>query len=118
MSDCIFCKIVRNEAPADILYEDEYSVVFKSINPVAPVHLLVVPKKHIISVDHIVENDKKLIGHLFLVAQKVAAEQGIDSGYKLAVNVGRAGGQEVFHLHIHLLGGWKNARDRDIPNMP
>ncbi len=118
MSDCIFCKIIQNEAPADIIYEDEHAIIFKSISPVAPIHLLVVPKKHIISIDHIVEDDKKLMGHLLLLAQKVAAEQEIDGGYKLAVNVGKGGGQEVFHLHIHLLGGWKSAKDRDVPNMP
>ena len=117
--NCIFCKIIKKEASSEIIYEDENTIVFKSIRPVAPVHLLVVPKKHIESADTILKEDKDLIGSLFLVAQKAADIAEIRNlGYKLAINVGRGGGQEVFHIHIHLLGGWRNEKERDIPTMP
>ena len=105
--DCIFCSIIKKEAPATIVYENENIIVFENIKPSAPIHLLMVPKKHIASVNEIKEEDKDLIGNLFLVAQEVARLKNIkNSGYKLAVNVGRDGGQEIDHLHIHLLG-WK-----------
>jgi len=117
--DCVFCKIIKKEISSEMIYEDDDAVVFKSIRPVAPIHLLVVPKKHIESVNTILEEDKNLMGNLFLVAQKSADIAEIkNSGYKLAVNVGKGGGQEVFHIHIHLLGGWKNEKTRDIPTMP
>ncbi len=107
--NCIFCKIIKKEAPATIVYEDENSVVFENIKPSTPVHLLVVPKKHIESVNHIKPEDRELIGDLFLSAQEAAKKVGIkDAGYKLAVHVGEGGGQEIFHLHIHILGGWKS----------
>lgn len=115
--DCIFCRIVEKKMPADIVYEDEETMVFHTIRPTAPVHLLVIPKKHIVSADHVQEEEKDLIGQLFLSAQKAAKKMNLE-GYKLAVNVGEKGGQEIFHLHVHLLGGWKNAKDRDIPSMP
>jgi len=108
MKDCLFCKIVNKEAPAEIVYEDEKVVTFKDIYPKAPLHLLVVPKKHIPSVDHLESADKELIGDLFLVAQKIAREQGVaKTGYKLVFNVGKGAGQIIDHLHLHLLGGWK-----------
>ncbi len=111
MENCIFCKIAQKEVPSEIIYEDEKVIVFKDLNPKAPVHLLVVPREHIASVRELEEKDKEIIGELFLVAKKVAEKEGIgESGYKLAVNVGEGGGQEVFHLHIHLLGGWKNGK--------
>ncbi len=107
MTDCIFCKIVNKEAPADIVYEDEETIVFENIRPSTPIHLLAVPKKHIASVDDIQEADGELIGKVVIAARKAAASKGLDeTGYKLAVNVGRGGGQEVFHLHIHILGGF------------
>ncbi len=107
--DCVFCSIIEKKSPAEIVYEDENSIVFKTIKPSAPIHLLVVPKKHISSVNDIQKEDKNLMGDLFLVAQKVAEKFGVkDSGYKLAVNVGRGGGQEIDHLHIHFLGGWQS----------
>ena len=109
MKDCIFCKIIEKKIPADIVFEDERVVVFKDIKPKAPIHLLIVPKKHIISVNEIEEKDKEIMGELLLVAKKMAEENKIkDFGYKLAINVGEGAGQEVSHLHIHLLGGWKN----------
>lgn len=117
--ECIFCKIIEKKVPADILYEDDKVIVFKTIKPSAPIHLLAVPKKHIESIDYLLPEDGELIGDIFLVIKKIAREQGIDkSGYKVAINVGKGGGQEVFHIHFHLLGGWKNAKDRDIIGMP
>ena len=105
--DCIFCSIIKKESSAEIIYENENSVVFKTIKPSAPIHLLIVPRKHIPSVNDIEKVDKDLIGELFLAAQKASEKVNIKNlGYKLAVNVGKDGGQEIDHLHIHLLGGW------------
>jgi histidine triad (HIT) family protein len=109
MIDCIFCKIIEKKIPADIVFENEKIIVFKDINPKAPVHLLIVPKKHIISVNEIEEQDKDILGDLLLTAKEVAEENKIKKGgYKLTINVGEGAGQEVPHLHIHLLGGWNN----------
>ncbi len=108
MEDCIFCKIVDKEVPADIVYQDEEVLAFKDINPAAPVHILIIPKKHIPSVNHMELQDKELIGKLFLVAQKIAKEQGIaESGYRLVFNIGEDAGQTVNHLHLHQIGGKK-----------
>ncbi len=105
--DCIFCKIINKEISSEIIFEDEEVVVFKDIKPKSPVHLLIVPKKHIESINEAQEEDKELIGKLFLVARDFAKKTGVsDSGYKLLINVGEGGGQEVFHLHVHLMGGW------------
>jgi len=113
--DCIFCKIVNKEASADIVYEDEKIIAFKDIKPLSPVHILVIPKKHIPSVDHLELQDKELVGELFLTAQKIAREQGVSkTGYKLIFNVGRGGGQIIDHLHLHLLGGWTSTRPPSI----
>ena len=107
--DCIFCKIAKKELPADIVCEDNKFIAFKDIHPKAPIHILIIPKEHIISVEHITSEDKELIGELILVAQKIAREQGVAKvGYKLLFNVGKGGGQVVEHLHLHLLAGWKN----------
>jgi histidine triad (HIT) family protein len=106
MTDCLFCKIANKEAPAEIIYEDNKFVVFNDINPQAPVHVLIIPKKHIVSVDHLEKEDRELIGELFLVAQKIARKQKVaEAGYRLVLNVGRKAGQTVDHLHLHLLGG-------------
>lgn len=106
MPDCIFCKITKKEAPAEIVYEDERLMVFKDIKPEAPVHLLVVPKKHIASIAHLNEQeDAEIVSHIVFVAKRIAKDQGL-SGYKLIFNVGREGGQIIDHLHLHLLGGW------------
>jgi len=102
--DCIFCKIINKEKPTDMIYEDDKIIAFKDINPVAPVHILIIPKKHIPSVDHIEVQDKELIGKLFLVVQKIAREKKL-KGYKIGINVGREGGQIIDHLHLHLLAG-------------
>lgn len=101
---CLFCKIAKKEVPSEIIYEDERFVVFKDINPQAPVHLLIIPRKHIPSVNHVEIEDKNLMGELILTAQKIAKEKKL-KGYKLQINVGRDGGQLVDHLHLHLLSG-------------
>jgi histidine triad (HIT) family protein len=104
--DCVFCKIAKKTAPAEIVYEDEKIMAFKDIAPKAPVHILIIPKKHIMTVDHIELHDKELIGEMFLAAKNVARKVGVvDRGYRLIFNVGRDAGQTVDHLHLHLLGG-------------
>lgn len=102
MNDCVFCKIINREIPSEFLYEDEKSVIFRDLHPKDKTHLLIVPKKHIHSIAEMDDGDEKIVGHLFHVAQKVARDFNL-SGYKLQVNVGKDGGQEVFHLHVHLL---------------
>ncbi len=106
--DCLFCKIVNKEIESQFLYEDDTYVVFKDINPSAPVHLLLVPRRHIRSINDLEPAHESLVGGLFSLAAKMAKEQGVDkSGYKLLFNVEKGGGQMVFHLHLHLLGGWQ-----------
>ena len=102
MHDCIFCKIVNGEIPSDIVYSDDDSVVFKDLNPKDKTHLLVVSKKHIPSLDDLSPDDAGLIEKLVTVARNVAKERSL-KGYKLQINVGKDGGQEIFHLHIHLI---------------
>jgi len=106
--DCLFCKIINREIPSEIVYEDEKFFVFKDINPIAPVHILIIPKKHIHSINHLEVEDKELIGELFLTAKKIAKDlKIIESGYRLVFNVGKEAGQTVDHLHLHLIGGKK-----------
>lgn len=106
--NCLFCKIVSRKIPSQFLYEDDAIVVFRDINPEAPVHLLIVPKQHIRSVNDLTVDDQAIVGKLFMVAKQMAIEQGISkSGYRLLLNVERGGGQAIFHLHLHLIGGWK-----------
>jgi len=102
MKNCLFCKIINKEVPSDIIYEDEKVIAFKDIHPKAPIHLLIVPKKHIPSVDHLEIEDKTLMGELILTAQKIAREKKL-KGYRLQINVGRPAGQLIDHLHLHLL---------------
>jgi len=103
---CAFCKIVSNEAKATIVYRDEQVTAFRDIHPVAPTHVLIVPNRHIESVNALVSTDEQLIGHLFTVAGQIAKEEGMEkSGYRLITNTGTDGGQTVFHLHLHLSGG-------------
>lgn len=102
----IFSKIIAKEIPAEIVYEDDLVLAFKDISPQAPVHILIIPKKEIPTVNDVTEEDEVALGRLFIVAAKIAKENGIDeSGYRLMVNINSDGGQEVFHLHMHLLGG-------------
>ncbi len=106
MAETIFAKIIRKELPADIVYEDDEIIAFRDINPQAPVHLLIVPKVEIATVNDIRPEQAGLIGKLILTAQKLAADAGIaDDGYRLVINCNRHGCQEVFHLHLHLIGG-------------
>lgn len=100
--DCIFCKIINKEKPADFLYEDDKVIVIKDINPKAPVHLLIIPKKHIPSVEEVGLEDRELMGDLILTAKNIAKEKNLNS-YKLLINVGRSAGQIIDHLHMHLL---------------
>ena len=104
MSDCIFCKIVDKLIPADIVYEDNDMLCFRDINPSAPVHLLLVPKKHVDTLAHLTNDDQELIGKIMLKLPQIAHDKGLENGLKTLINTGKAGGQEVFHLHIHILG--------------
>ena len=117
MKNCLFCKIINNEISAEIVYNDERIIVLKDINPKAPVHLLIVPKKHIVSIKRLKVEDKDLIGELFLVLKNIAKKNKL-KGYKAVFNVGREGGQLVDHLHLHLLGGWKNIKEAKMSGMP
>ena len=106
--DCIFCKIVAGEVPTEILYQDEEVVAFRDINPQAPTHLIIIPKRHIPSLAHLSETELPLIGHMVNLANQLAKREGIaESGYRLVINCGKQGGQLVPHLHMHLLGGRK-----------
>ncbi len=107
MSDsCLFCKIVSKEASAEIVYRDEQATAFRDMHPVAPTHILIVPNQHIESVGTLEVEDEPLMGYLFTVARKLAEEEGISKGgYRLITNTGANGGQTVFHLHVHLIGG-------------
>ena len=105
-NDCLFCKISSKDIPADIVYEDEKVLAFRDINPQAPVHLLVIPHQHIHSINEASENHQDLLGYMMLAAARLAKEFGIDeSGYRLVVNCNEQGGQTVFHIHLHILGG-------------
>jgi histidine triad (HIT) family protein len=105
---CIFCKIISKEIPADIIFEDDDILAFKDIHPVAPVHILIIPKKHIESINDLNDDDKNLAGKLILTAKKIAQDLQIaDKGYKLLIRTGENGGQEVPHIHLHLIGGAK-----------
>ncbi len=105
--DCLFCKISHGKTSTEILYENDTLVVFRDINPAAPIHLLIVPKNHIRSVNDLSEADQPILAEMVMVAKEMAAQQGVDkSGYRLFINVERGGGQVVFHLHMHLIRGW------------
>lgn len=104
--DCIFCKIIDGQIPSEFLYEDDQVVVINDISPQAPVHMLVLPKKHVDSVAATSDADQALLGHMMRVAAKMAQQRGVDqTGYRLIVNTGRDGAQSVMHLHLHVLGG-------------
>ncbi len=104
--ECIFCKIVAGQAPSEMLYQDEQVTAFRDIHPVAPTHVLIIPNRHVASVNDLTADDEQVIGHLFSVARMLAEQEGIhQSGYRLIVNTGPHAGQLVFHLHLHLIGG-------------
>jgi histidine triad (HIT) family protein len=106
MFECLFCRIAAHESPAEILHEDENCLVFRDVRPQAPIHLLVIPRKHITSLNDDLEDDKELLGHMMAIIGKVAKEQGIDgSGYRTVINTNAEAGQTIYHLHIHILGG-------------
>jgi histidine triad (HIT) family protein len=105
MSDCIFCKIIAGEIPSDKVYEDDQIYVFKDINPKAAVHLLVIPKVHIARLDELTDSDKDLIAYMMLKLPELAQSQGLNNGFRTIINTGPGGGQEVDHMHIHILGG-------------
>ena len=105
MSDCLFCKIVAGEIPADTVYEDDRVVVFHDINPKAAVHLLTVPREHVDSLAATGDGHDALLAHLLRLQPRLAAEQGLGEGFRTVINTGPGGGQEVMHLHVHLLGG-------------
>lgn len=106
MSDCVFCKIVKGELPAKVVYEDDLIMAFHDKNPQRKVHVLVIPKKHIASMNDLTEEDKDLMGHLMVKIPEIAKKLGVDKdGYRLIVNTGKHGGQEIYHVHFHLLGG-------------
>jgi histidine triad (HIT) family protein len=107
VEDCVFCQIIRGEKSGDFVYQGQTVVAFKDTRPQAPVHILVVPKKHIRSVNDLEEEDRSIVGEMIFRAGEIAKAQNISgSGYKLLYNVERGGGQFVFHLHLHLIGGW------------
>ena len=106
--DCIFCDIINGKMGTKFLYENDTLVVFKDINPIAPVHLLIVPRKHIRSINDLEQEDKKIVSEMIMAGKDMAKKQGVTkSGYKLIFNVEKGGGQIIFHLHLHLIGGWR-----------
>ncbi len=114
MENCIFCKIIKKEIPSKFLYEDDLVVAFADVNPIAPVHILIIPKEHIESITHLPKNEKgaRIAGRLISVARDLAEENKLAAdGYKLLFRVGRDGGQEVPHIHLHLIGGTKLCED-------
>jgi histidine triad (HIT) family protein len=104
--DCIFCKIIAGQIPSDLVYKDDKVIAFRDINPMAPVHLLIIPREHIVSLNELGEYQTVLVGHMAQVAKQLAKQQGIATkGYRVVINNGPQGGQVVQHLHMHLLGG-------------
>ena len=106
MDDCLFCKIVKGEIPATIVYQDEQLMAFRDIKPVAPTHILVIPKKHISGTNDVSKEDEQLLGHMLTVVRPITDQEGItESGYRLIINSGPDANQVVFHLHLHIMGG-------------
>jgi len=108
---CLFCQIIEGEVESTKLYEDDLCIIIQDKFPVAPTHLLVLPKKHIDSISEIEEGDQSLIGHMVMTAKKMAEKEGL-KGYKLVWNVNKEGGQVIFHIHLHILGGWKEGEPK------
>ncbi len=106
MTDCLFCKIVTGDIPADIVFESDTALAFRDINPKAPTHVLIIPRRHVSTINDIGVNDESLVGSLFSAARKIAADEGLaEDGYRVVMNCNEAAGQSVFHIHLHLLGG-------------
>jgi len=106
--DCIFCKIINGDIPTEFVHQDDNLVVFKDINPLAPVHLLIVPKRHIRSINDLTDADREIVAELIMTARQMAERFSVnESGYRIFFNVEKGGGQEVFHLHMHMIGGWE-----------
>lgn len=106
MDDCLFCKIIKGEIPSNKVYEDDEVLAFYDINPAAPIHILVIPKKHIASLTHVKKEDEEIIGKIYGVINKIAEEKGFkEEGFRVITNCGKNGGQEVMHLHFHILAG-------------
>ncbi len=105
MSDCLFCRIIRGEAPSKKVFEDERVCALQDTKPQAPTHILIIPKKHIVGLKEATPDDAEIIGYMHLVAAQIAHERGIENGYRTVFNVGPLSGQSVFHLHLHLIGG-------------
>ena len=105
MDDCLFCKIAQGKIPSKKVYEDEHTFAFEDIDPKAPTHVLIVPKKHLTGLKEATAPDAEIIGHCHLTAAKIARERKIEDGYRTVLNVGPKSGQSVFHLHVHLIGG-------------
>jgi len=105
MDDCIFCKIINKEIPCNKVYEDDAFIVFHDIHPKAKVHVLVVPKTHIVSLNELQTHDQPMLGQLMLLLPTIAAQLGLNNGFRTVINTGKEGGQEVNHLHVHILGG-------------
>jgi histidine triad (HIT) family protein len=105
MNDCLFCRIIAGEIPSKKVYEDEHTYAFEDINPQAPTHVLIIPKKHIRGLKEAGESDAEMVGRCQLAAAEIARQRGIEDGYRTVVNVGPKSGQSVFHLHVHLIGG-------------
>jgi histidine triad (HIT) family protein len=104
--NCIFCRIIDRKIPATVVHEDDHALAFEDLNPQAPVHVLIVPKKHIADIHSIAAADRELVGHLFFVARTIADRRGLEkNGYRMVINNGRNAGQSVFHIHLHLLSG-------------
>jgi len=106
MSDCLFCKIIGGEIPADIVFQSDAAIAFRDINPQAPTHILIIPRRHISTINDVTDDDAPLVGSLFAAAREIAAQEGLaDDGYRVVMNCGEGAGQSVFHIHLHLLGG-------------
>ena len=112
MSDCVFCRIVSGDIPCTKVYEDDEVIAFRDIHPQAPLHVQIIPKRHIENLSQTQDDDIPLLGKMLALAPQIAAEQGSHGGFRAIINTGRVGGQEVYHLHIHVLGG-----DKSLPAM-
>jgi histidine triad (HIT) family protein len=105
MSDCLFCKIADGKIPAKIVAQNDHALAFRDINPQAPTHVIIIPKKHIPTLNDLAEGDAELVGRLHLLAKQIAADEGLTDGWRTVFNVGPQAGQTVFHIHLHLVGG-------------